>query len=106
MKPSSPDRCPSWKIHTSAPTDAVSDSTFITIALSGSSTEPNARNSSTKVTRPTKAAIHGRMRPRLPSRSTSWAVSPPTSTWDPAGGTTARTSVTSCLARGEIGSAW
>src|SRR5580698_607907 len=45
---SKPDRCPHWKIQTTTPNVADSDSTFITIAFSGSTTEPNARNSSTK----------------------------------------------------------
>ena len=75
VKPSRPDRCPSWKIQTSAPNDAASDSTFITIALTGSTTEPNARNSSTSVTRPrtapsTAASSRGwpAGRPARPSR--------------------------------------
>ena len=46
--PSAP-RCPSWKIHTSAPNAAVSDNTLSTNAFSGSTTLPVSRNSSTKV---------------------------------------------------------
>ena len=75
---SSPDRCPSWKIQTTTPYMADSDSTFITIALTGSTTEPNARNSSTNVASATTSAIHGSVRPRLESSSTSCAVCPPT----------------------------
>ena len=48
-KPSSAGRCPSWNTQTSAPNVAPSDSTFITIALTGSTTEPVIRNSSTNV---------------------------------------------------------
>jgi len=65
------DRCPHWKTQTITPNVADSDSTFITIAFSGSTTELNARNSSTKVARPTSSAIHGRVAPRLDSSSAS-----------------------------------
>jgi hypothetical protein len=57
---------------------AESDSTFITIALTGSTTDPNARNSSTNVASATTSAIHGRTLPRLDSSSTSCALCPPT----------------------------
>src|ERR1700731_4126620 len=46
---SSRDRCPHWKIHTTTPNVAPSDSTFITIAFRGRTTDPKARNSSTNV---------------------------------------------------------
>src|SRR3954454_14480984 len=46
--PSAP-RCPSWKIHTSAPNAAVNDSTLSTSALSGSTTLPVSRNNSPNV---------------------------------------------------------
>ena len=49
------------------PNVADSDSTFITIAFSGSTTEPKARNSSTNVVTPMSRAIHGRVAPRLAS---------------------------------------
>ncbi len=75
---SSRDRCPSWKIHTTTPYMADSDSTFIAIALTGSTTDPNARNSSTNVASPTTSPIHGKICPRLDSSSTSCAVGPPT----------------------------
>ena len=78
VKWSSPDRWPSWKIHTITPNVAVSDSAFITMALTGSTTEPKARNSSTNVASATTSAIHGRVWPRLASSSTSCAVTPPT----------------------------
>ena len=59
VKSRNPDRWPSWKIHTSAPNEAPSDSTFMSTALTGSTTEPNARNSSTNVVATTISAIHG-----------------------------------------------
>ena len=40
VNPSRPSRWPSWKIRTSTPSDAPSDTTFISSALSGTSTEP------------------------------------------------------------------
>ena len=44
-KPSSADRLPSWKIHTSAPKLARIESVFMTSALIGSTTERSSRNS-------------------------------------------------------------
>src|SRR5450755_4675450 len=61
VKPSSPDRCPSWKIHTTTPYIADSDRMFITIASTGSTSDPNARNSSTNVAMTTASPIHGRV---------------------------------------------
>ena len=75
-----PDRWPSWKIQTSAPNEAPIDSTFMISALTGSTTEPKARNSSTNVVATTISAIHGSSAPRLSSRSVSTALCPPTST--------------------------
>lgn len=43
VNPSSPEKWPSWKIRTTVPYIADSDRTFMTIALTGSSTEPKAR---------------------------------------------------------------
>ena len=40
VNPSTEDRCPSWKIQTSAPNTAPSERMFITRALTGMSTEP------------------------------------------------------------------
>ncbi len=78
VKPSSPDRCPSAKIQVTTPYIADSDKMFITIACSGRTSDPNARNSSTNVARTTASAIHGRVCPRLDSSSASAAVWPPT----------------------------
>ena len=49
VNPSSQDRCPSWKIHVTTPKAADSETTFIVMAFTGSTTDPNARNSSTNV---------------------------------------------------------
>ena len=74
VKPSQDAKCPSWKMNTTAPNAAPSETTFITIAFSGRMTEPKARNSRTKVTRITKPAIHGSFAPRPESWSTRSAV--------------------------------
>src|SRR5215468_4259546 len=59
VNPSSEDRCPSWNTHTSAPNVAPSDKTFMTIALSGTSTEPVIKNNSAKVASAIQAAAYG-----------------------------------------------
>src|SRR5215472_2935309 len=59
VNPSSEDRCPSWNTHTSAPNVAPSDKTFMTIALSGMSTEPVIKNNSAKVASAIQAAAYG-----------------------------------------------
>src|ERR1700727_1372702 len=59
VKCSSPDRCPSWKIHTTTPKVADRDSTFITIAFTGSTTDPGAGRSGTPRARATTAGISG-----------------------------------------------
>jgi hypothetical protein len=100
VKPSSPDRCPSWKIHVITPYMADSDRTFITMAWRGSTTDPKARNSSTKVAAATISAIHGRVAPMLDSSSARAAVGPPTCARAPAGGATARTRLTMARACG------
>ena len=95
VKSSSPDRWPSWKIQTSAPNEAPSDSTFITSALTGSTTEPKARNSSTNV-----VADHDQghprqqVEPRLASRSVSTARLPADQHRRAAGAGTSRISLT------------
>ncbi len=100
---SSQDRCPHWNTHTITPNVAVSDSTFITIAFTGSTTEPNARNSSRNVAPAITRAIHGSTDDRLDSSSASWAVWPPISACAPAGGVTARASRTISRAAPDIG---
>src|ERR1700744_4848134 len=78
VNPSGPDRCPHWNTHTITPNVADSDRTFITMALTGRTTEPKARKSSRNVATAVTSAIHGRVPPRLDSSSTSCAVVPPT----------------------------
>ena len=41
VKPSKPERLPSWKIQTSAPKLAVNDSSVMTTALIGRTADPN-----------------------------------------------------------------
>ena len=40
-------RCPSWKIHTRAPYEALIERKFISTALMGNTIEPSSRNSTT-----------------------------------------------------------
>ena len=58
-KPSRPDRWPSWNTHTSTPNVAPSDSTFITTALTATTTEPVIRNSSDHRRQPDEAEGQG-----------------------------------------------
>ena len=53
---------------------AAIDRMFIAIALIGTTTDPNARKSSTNVARATMSAIQGSREPRSASRSTTSAV--------------------------------
>jgi len=106
VNPSGPDRCPHWKTQTITPNVAESESTFITIALTGSTTEPNARNSRMNVASAVSRAIHGRVAPRLDSSSTSSAVAPPTRTVACGGGVMARIWVTIWRAAGELACGW
>src|ERR1700736_55506 len=56
--PSAP-RCPSWKIHTSAPNAAVSDNTLHASAVSGRTTLPVSRNNSANVITAIKPSTSG-----------------------------------------------
>jgi hypothetical protein len=109
---SRPDRWPHWKIHTTTPNVADSDSTFITIAFSGSTTDLNVRNSSTNVETPTSSAIHG-------SVARGWPVRPPAQRWSrrparwaPAkrngevSGEVSRIGMTMCLAADDTVGGW
>ena len=51
---------PSAKIQVITPNEALIESRFITIAFNGSTSDPNARNSSTSITTAMISAIHGR----------------------------------------------
>ncbi len=57
--PSSPSAHEFWNTSTSSPYAAPTDSRFITIALSGTTSERNASSSSTKLRPSTSAKIHG-----------------------------------------------
>lgn len=78
MKPSHEDRWPSWKIQVTTPNDALIDTNPTTIALSGNTIEPNARNSMTSITPATSSPIHGRCAPTESTRSTVAALAPVT----------------------------
>src|ERR1700760_4960214 len=78
VKPSSPARCPSWKIHTRAPNTAVSESALRARALTGRTTLPVNRNSSTKVVRAIHKIAQGRPLPTAARVSISAAADPPT----------------------------
>ena len=62
---------PSWKTQTIAPNVAVSDSRFNAIAFSGTTTDPNMRNSSTNVASAMIPAASGRRSPMAALESTS-----------------------------------
>ena len=83
--PSTPERWPSWKIHTMAPNVADRLSRFSTMALSGMTRLPNIMNSSTIVMAPiTPRAIGSRSNSEA-LMSTSWAPWPVTCTANGAG---------------------
>src|SRR6478609_8103192 len=86
VKPSGSEKWPSWKIQTIAPNAADNESVLSTIALSGRTTLPVKRNSTTRVDTMISARASGS---RLPSAfNESWfaAVGPANST-SPGGGT-------------------
>src|SRR3954447_1087623 len=92
-KSSRPDRCPSWNTHTSAPKLAPSDSTFISSALTGTTTEPVMRNSSTKVASATNPRTKGSRDSSAALSSTVSAARPVTKVGN--GVSTARMTLTS-----------
>ena len=80
VKSRTPEKLPSWKIHTSAPNTALRLSTLRISALTGTTTLPNIRNSSTKVASATRPSAIGR-RAKIDSfESTSSADGPVTRT--------------------------
>src|SRR5215469_8458901 len=89
---SNPDRLPSWKISVIAPNDADSDNRFSTTDFSGSTTEPNARNSTTNDTTATNNASHGIREVIMLTMSTLDAGMPVNSAVAPGGGAWARMS--------------
>ena len=82
--PSAP-RWPSWKIHTSAPNAAVSDSTLHISAFSGSTTLPVSRNSSTNVMAAISPSTSGSRSVTASTLSRLTCATPPISTDRPAG---------------------
>src|SRR3954465_9761411 len=84
-KPSTPASQPSWKISLIAPKEADSDSRFNTSDLSGTNTDPNARNSARNATTATNSTIHGRREVTMSTMSTREAGIPVNDTTAPAG---------------------
>src|SRR3954452_22763366 len=99
---SRPDRWPSWKIHTMAPNVAVRLSRLSTSALSGITTLPVNRNSTTNVMRLMMASAIGSREAIEALESTSCAERPVTSTRK--GADVLRTSCTRCSPWAETGS--
>src|SRR2546421_9805722 len=99
---SSPDRCPSWKIHTMAPNVADRLSRFRIRALTGITTLPEKRNSITNVITAIIATASGRRPNMALLESTSWADDPVTRTRNGAGWS--RISWTRCSPLADIGS--
>src|SRR6478672_8059215 len=102
VKSNSPDRCPSWKIHTMAPNVAVRLRMLRTTAFSGTSKLPNSRNSTTNVVTTMMPAASGMLENSESFESTSSADGPPTRAG--AGAGTARTAWTTASPSADIGS--
>ncbi len=102
VKPSRPDRCPSWKIQTIAPNVAVRLRTLSSSALTGTRRLPVIRNSSTNVATAISASVHGRTARTDAFVSTSVADSPATENAN--GAAVARMSRTSRSPAAECGS--
>ena len=79
-KPSGPDRYPSWKTSFKAPKLAQRLRTFMTRALTGMTTDPVIRNSSSRVASATTTAAIGSRAPSRDLTSASSAAGPPTCT--------------------------
>ena len=98
-------RLPSWKIHTSAPKLADSDSSVMTTALSGITSEPKSRNRITAEARRVVATAHGIRSFWLARKSSAMAATPPTWIFEmPAPTATARTCGTTAVPAGVAGS--
>ena len=102
VKPSRPDKWPSWKIHTMAPKVALKLSRLSTSAFTGTSRLPNMRNSNTNVDTAIRPSAIG-MRSNIAAfASTRSAEVPPTTTEN--GMSRLRMSCTSCSPSPETGS--
>src|SRR6266511_4569711 len=101
VNPRTPAKWSSWNTYTIAPYDAVSDRRFSTRAVSGMTTLPVNRNSTTKVISTMMAAAAGRCPDSDALVSTSWAEAPVTI--PPRGEGSSRMLATSCSPAGEYG---
>src|ERR1700722_9793260 len=90
-----PESWPSWKTQTRLQYITERDSKFMSIALIGNTTDPNARKSITNVANVTPRIMYGNVWDKLERVSTSWADWPPTLTVAFAGAATWRISLTS-----------
>jgi hypothetical protein len=103
--PRTPDRLPSWKIQTSAPKEAVIESSVMITALIGMTTEPNSRNRITALAPRVSAIAYGIVADWLVMKSLPWAASPPTWAVTPSTDTPRTSGITAVPAgvTGEIG---
>ena len=77
-KPRMFEKLPSWKMKTSAPNEAVIESSVISTALIGITTEPNSRKRMNALAPSVRAIAHGIVADWLSMKSLPWAASPPT----------------------------
>src|SRR3972149_10313130 len=110
VKPSTADRLPSWKIHTSAPKEATIESVFMPSALAGRTTERRRSSSTTYVVTRMKIAVRGKSAAIRATTSSTSAAPPATRTENPPGGAsgdagarTSRTRARPCWAFGPYG---
>src|ERR1700737_2257900 len=102
--PSAP-RCPSWKIHTTAPNAAVSDNTLSASVLTGNNTLPVSRNISTNVTTPITVSTSGNRAVTASTLSRLTCVTPVICTVPPLGAVIPRMNSSWLSARCENGGA-
>src|SRR5256885_16841892 len=86
VNPSCDAKWPSWKIQTMAPNDAEIDSRFMTTALSGRTTDPSRRNSTSIVATTMYASAAGVWLAMKSTVSGAMAVKPVTEGGASAGG--------------------
>ena len=101
--PTSPLRCPSWKIQTRTPRVAPRPAMLSTIAFSGRTTLPVKRNSTTSVVTAIQVSTIG-SRLMMPDWVSVYSAAAPPTTTPLAGAGRARTAVTRSWAAGDRGS--
>jgi hypothetical protein len=94
---------PSWKIQTSAPNDAVSESSVMTTALIGIAIEPKRKKRISAMARSVVPTAHGSRSDWLTRKSSPIAADPPIWTLSiPAIGGSARTRVITAVPAGAV----